>query len=155
LQPIVSYHGLGGSFSHACRSDRRTVDEQRDARRCRLERFSARWTISSASVVRGPSNASHGIGAFLGTINFITKHPSQQRGAFANVNAGNDRILDAVARYASGANALDFRLTAQHQSDDRFANFADRRVLDAHGRGAAANQSHRQPDAAGGCDKPG
>jgi outer membrane cobalamin receptor len=31
--------------------------------------------IERIEVVRGPSTASHGIGAFLGTINFITKHP--------------------------------------------------------------------------------
>jgi iron complex outermembrane receptor protein len=132
LQPIVSYHGLGGEFF----SRLQVLIDGRSMNNATLGGVD--WNdfplalddIERVEVVRGPSNASHGIGAFLGTINFITKHPSQQRGAFASVNAGNDRILDAVARYAGGANALDFRLTAQHLSDNGFANIADRRVLD-------------------------
>ena len=80
--------------------------------------------------MRGPSTASHGIGAFLGTINFITKHPALQRGTFATVNAGTNNILDGVARYAGGADGFDFRITAEHQSDNGFANIADDSALD-------------------------
>ncbi len=86
--------------------------------------------IERIEVVRGPSTASHGIGAFLGTINFITKHPLQQRGTFATVNVGTDNILDGVARYAGGTEGFDFRITAEHQSDNGFMNVSDNRALD-------------------------
>src|SRR5262249_54203354 len=132
LQPIVSYHGLGGEFF----SRLQVLIDGRSMNNATLGGVD--WNdfplalddIERIEVVRGPSNASHGIGAFLGTINFITKHPSQQRGVFAQINGGSDRILDGVARYAGAVGPLDFRLTAQHQSDDGFANIADRRVLD-------------------------
>ncbi len=105
LQPIVSYHGFGREFF----SRLQVLIDGRSMNNATLGGVD--WNdfplalddIERIEVVRGPSTASHGIGAFLGTINFVSKHPSLQRGAFASVNAGNDAILDGVARYAGSA----------------------------------------------------
>lgn len=80
--------------------------------------------------MRGPSNATHGIGAFLATINFITKHAAQDRGASVSVAAGNDGIRDAAARYGASVGAVDYRISAGHRGDDGFANVADSRRRD-------------------------
>ena len=131
-QSIVTYHGLGREFF----SRLQVLIDGRSMNNATLGGVD--WNdfplalddIERIEVVRGPSTASHGIGAFLGTINFITKHPSLQRGAFATVNAGTDGILDAVARYAGGTEGFDFRITAEHQSDNGFMNISDNRALD-------------------------
>jgi iron complex outermembrane recepter protein len=131
-QPIVTYHGLGRELF----SRLQVLIDGRSMNNATLGGVD--WNdfplalddIERIEVVRGPSTASHGIGAFLGTINFITKHPSLQRGTFATVNAGNNSILDGVARYATGSDGVDFRITAAHQSDNGFANINDRSVLD-------------------------
>jgi iron complex outermembrane recepter protein len=132
LQPIVSYHGMGGEFF----SRLQVLIDGRSMNNATLGGVD--WNdfplalddIERIEVVRGPSTASHGIGAFLGTINFVTRHPSQQRGGYASVNAGSDGILDLVARYAGATNGLDYRVTAGRQSDNGFMNVADRHVLD-------------------------
>ena len=105
LQPIVSYHGLGREFF----SRLQVLIDGRSMNNATLGGVD--WNdfplalddIERVEVIRGPSTPTYGVGAFLGTINFITKHPSQQRGAYASVNAGNDSILDGVARYAASA----------------------------------------------------
>jgi len=132
LQPIVTYHGLGREFF----SRLQVLIDGRSMNNATLGGVD--WNdfplalddIERIEVVRGPSTASHGIGAFLGTINFITKHPLQQRGTFATVNVGTDNILDGVARYAAGTEGFDFRITAEHQSDNGFMNVSDNRALD-------------------------
>ena len=132
LQPIVTYHGMASEFF----SRLQVLVDGRSMNNATLGGVD--WNdfplalddIERVEVVRGPSTASHGIGAFLGTINFITRHPSQQRGWYVSANAGNDEILDVVARYAAGFDGWDVRFTAERQSDNGFAMIADRRALD-------------------------
>jgi iron complex outermembrane receptor protein len=132
VQPVVTYHGLGREFF----SRLQVLIDGRSMNNATLGGVD--WSdfplalddIERIEVIRGPSTAVHGIGAFLATINFVSKHPLQQRGAFAAVNAGSDRILDGVARYAGSVQDSSFRLTGQHQSDDGFPGARDRRVLD-------------------------
>jgi len=132
LQPIVSYHGLGREFF----SRLQVLIDGRSMNNATLGGVD--WNdfplalddIERVEVIRGPSTPTYGVGAFLGTINFITKHPSQQRGGYASVNAGNDSILDGVARYAASVGNADFRITAEHQSDNGFKGIRDGRGLD-------------------------
>jgi len=132
VQPIVTYHGLGREFF----SRLQVLIDGRSMNNATLGGID--WSdfplalddIERIEVIRGPSTATHGIGAFLATINFVSKHPLQQRGTFVAMNAGGDRILDGVARYAGAVEGSGFRLTAQHQSDDGFPDARDRRSLD-------------------------
>lgn len=132
LQPIVTYHGLGREFF----SRLQVLVDGRSMNNATLGGID--WSdfplviddIERVEVVRGPSTATHGVGAFLGTINFVTKHPAQQHGLYGSFSAGSDAIVDGVARYAAGADGADFRLTAGRRSDDGFSDVHDRRRLD-------------------------
>jgi len=86
--------------------------------------------IDRIEVIRGPSNAAHGIGAFLATINFVTKHASQVRGVDVSGNAGTNGILDGTVRAGGGAGGFEYRMTAGHRADNGFPNLADSRTLD-------------------------
>jgi iron complex outermembrane receptor protein len=132
VQPIVTYHGLGREYF----SRLQVLIDGRSVNNATLGGVD--WSdfplalddIERVEVVRGPSAATHGIGAFLGTINFVSKHPLQQRGLFASVNAGTDAIFDAVARYGGVVSGTDFRFTTQHQSDDGFPDAHYHKALD-------------------------
>ena len=129
LQPIINYHGLGREFF----SRLQVLIDGRSMNNATLggvdwnEFPLAMDDIDRIEVIRGPSSSTYGIGAFSATINFITKHASQERGAGVSVSAGNDGIRDGVARVGSSIGGLDYRLTAGHRSDDGFANISDRR----------------------------
>ena len=129
LQPIVSYHGLGREFFSRLQVliDGRSINNGTLGGVDWSDFPFALEDIDHIEVIRGPSNATHGIGAFLATINFITKHSLQERGAEASVSAGNDAIRDGSARFGDGFGQFDYRLVAGHRADDGFANVADRR----------------------------
>jgi iron complex outermembrane receptor protein len=127
LQPIVSYHGLGREFFSRLQVliDGRSIN---NATLGGVDWSEIPFTpddIDRIEVVRGPSNATQGIGAFLATINFITKHSLQERGAEGVVAAGNDGIRDATARFGGGFGQFDFRLVAGHRGDNGFPGVAD------------------------------
>ena len=129
LQPIVTYHGLGREFF----SRLQVLIDGRSINNATLGGVD--WSefpftpddIDHIEVVRGPSNATHGIGAFLATINFVTKHALLERGAALQANAGSAGIRDASARLGSGGGNFDYRLVAGHRADDGFADIADHR----------------------------
>jgi len=129
LQPIVNYHGLGREFFSRLQVliDGRSINNATLGGVDWSEFPFAPDDIDRIEVIRCPSNATHGIGAFLATINFVTKHALQERGAEANVGAGNDGIRDAAARFGGNFGDFDYRLVAGHRADDGFANIADSR----------------------------
>ena len=132
LQPVVNYHGLGREFF----SRLQVLIDGRSMNNATLGGVD--WSdfplalveIDRIEVIRGPSNATHGIGAFMATINVITKHASQERGGVASVSAGNDGIRDGVARFGDSFGGIDYRLTVGHRADDGFADIHDRRGRD-------------------------
>jgi len=130
LQPIVSYHGLGREFFSRLQVliDGRSINNGTLGGVDWSDFPFALEDIDHIEVIRGPSNATHGIGAFLATINFITKHALQERGAEASVNVGNDAIRDGSARFGDGFGQFDYRLVAGHRADDGFENVADSRT---------------------------
>jgi len=130
LQPIVSYHGLGREFFSRLQVliDGRSINNGTLGGVDWSEFPFALEDIDHIEVIRGPSNATHGIGAFLATINFITKHAVQERGAEATADAGNEGIRDGSARFGSGFGQFDYRLVAGHRADGGFANIADGRT---------------------------
>ncbi|MGH8121390.1 MAG: TonB-dependent receptor plug domain-containing protein [Rudaea sp.] len=129
LQPIVTYHGLGREFF----SRLQVLIDGRSINNATLGGVD--WSefpftsddIDRIEVIRGPSNATQGIGAFLATINFITKHALQERGFETSAGVGNDGIRDDTVRLGNGMGELDYRFVAGHRADDGFANVADSR----------------------------
>ncbi|MCC6192890.1 MAG: TonB-dependent receptor [Burkholderiales bacterium] len=132
LQPIVYYHGLGREFF----SRLQVLIDGRSMNNATLGGID--WSqfplaledIDRIEVIRGPSNAVHGIGAFTATINFITRHATQVRGVHLSGNAGNDGILDGTLRGGSGVDSFQYRLAAGHRADDGFPGLPDSRSLD-------------------------
>jgi len=129
LQPIVSYHGLGREFFSRLQVliDGRSINNATLGGVDWSEVPFAPEDIDRIEVIRGPSNATHGIGAFLATINFITRYALQQQGAEASVSAGGGGVRDGVMRFGSGAGGFDYRLVAGHRADDGFTGVDDSR----------------------------
>ena len=132
LQPIVNYHGLGREFFSRLQVliDGRSMNNATLGGVDWSEFPLALEDIDRIEIIRGPSNATHGIGAFMATINFITKHASQERGAGVHASAGNSGIRDGVAHFGDALGGLDYRVTVGHRADDGFANIHDRRSRD-------------------------
>ncbi len=83
--------------------------------------------IERIEVVRGPSSATHGIGAFLGTISIITRHASQDKGSHISAIVGEKDILDGFIRHGGSNGNLDYRLGLGHRSDGGFDKLNDPR----------------------------
>ena len=126
-QPVITYHGLGGeSFTRLqVLVDGRsiynpilgTIDfDEVPVSVDDLERI---------EVVRGPSTPTHGIGAFLGVVNLITRHSSQDRGLYLAVRRGNDGIQDQQLRFGGQSGDLDYRVSAGYRSDSGFERNPD------------------------------
>ncbi len=86
--------------------------------------------IERIEVTRGPNAASYGANSFLGVINIITRHPSQDAGAMVGGRLGGNATADGVARYAGSAQGWDFRLTFSHKQDHGFEARNDDQRLD-------------------------
>ena len=129
LQPIVSYHGLGREFFSRLQVmiDGRSINNSTLGGVDWSEFPFTPDDIDRIEVVRGPSNATHGIGAFLATINFITKHALQERGAQASISVGDSGIRDGAVRFGGGSEGFDYRLVAGHREDAGFADVTDSR----------------------------
>jgi iron complex outermembrane receptor protein len=129
MQPVVTYHGLGREFFSRLQVmiDGRSINNATLAGVDWSEIPFAPEDIDRIEVVRGPSNATQGIGAFLATINFITKHSLQERGAEAVAGAGNPSIIHPALRFGGGSGAFDYRIVAGHRADGGFDGVADDR----------------------------
>jgi iron complex outermembrane receptor protein len=132
VQPLVNYHGLGREFFSRLQVliDGRSINNATLGGVDWNDLPLALDDVDRIEVIRGPSNATHGIGAFMATINFITKHASQERGASGSLSAGSNGILDGDVRLGGVAGSVDYRFTAGHRADDGFPNLQDSRSRD-------------------------
>ncbi|MDA3869225.1 MAG: TonB-dependent receptor [Gammaproteobacteria bacterium] len=74
--------------------------------------------IERIEVLRGPNSSSYGSNSFLGVINIITRHASEDPGHYVQLRAGNHDIADLTYRYGGNSGKLDYRVTASTQNDD-------------------------------------
>lgn len=79
--------------------------------------------IERIEVSRGPNGVTYGSNAFLGVINIITRHPSEQQGTHASVTLDDDQYRKAVLRYAGASGDLSYRITGSHRQDDGFEDY--------------------------------
>jgi len=73
--------------------------------------------IERIEVHRGSNSAAYGARAFLGTINIITRDPTDTRGAQVQAATGENGIQDALVRLGWGGERSNFRLTADRRAD--------------------------------------
>lgn len=81
--------------------------------------------IERIEVIRGPSASTYGPNAFLGTINIITTHTSQDQGAEANFRAGGGDYYRGAARYGGQWKDLGYRFSYAHNQDDGLESILD------------------------------
>jgi iron complex outermembrane receptor protein len=132
VQPLVNYHGLGREFFSRLQVliDGRSINNATLGGVDWSDLPLALDDVDRIEVIRGPSNASHGIGAFMATINIITKHASQERGASGSVSAGTNGILDGNVRLGGAVSGVDYRFTMGHREDDGFPGLENSRTRD-------------------------
>ena len=81
--------------------------------------------IERIEVVRGPNAATYGANSFLGVINIITRHPSQDPGTFVKATGGVHHIRDGLIRQGWTTNTSDVRLSLGYRADNGFQNVVD------------------------------
>ncbi|HJV24301.1 MAG TPA: TonB-dependent receptor, partial [Aromatoleum sp.] len=81
--------------------------------------------IDRIEVVRGTNASGFGANAFLGVINIITRHSSEDQGTRVTVSAGDDRLADAEAHWSGGSGPLTVRVNAASQHDQGFRSLHD------------------------------
>jgi len=81
--------------------------------------------IERIEVVRGPNASTYGSNSFLGVINIITRHASQDDGHFIKANAGTNNYVDGVYRFGDNIGNLDYRVSVNYRQDDGFENRYD------------------------------
>lgn len=81
--------------------------------------------VERIEVTRGPNAASYGANSFMGVINIITRHPTQDPGWMTAVRYGDPNVKDVVARHAGEASGWDYRVTVGHKEDSGFESRND------------------------------
>lgn len=81
--------------------------------------------IERIEVIRGPNASTYGSNSFLGVINIITRHASQDRGDYVKLSSGSANYRNAVYRHGSNIGDLDYRVTVNYRQDDGFQNRYD------------------------------
>ena len=81
--------------------------------------------IERIEVVRGPNASTYGSNSFLGVINIITRHASQDDGHFIKANAGTNNYIDGVYRFGDNIGNLDYRVSVNYRQDDGFEDRYD------------------------------
>jgi len=74
--------------------------------------------IERIEVIRGPAAATYGPNAFLGVINIITTHTSQDQGTQANFRAGGGDAYRGAIRHGGQWNDLGYRISYAHNQND-------------------------------------
>jgi len=128
----VTYHGNSSTFS-------RRMQVQIDGRSVYSPLFSiVDWThlgiaiedIERIEVIRGSNTPIDGTNAFIGTINFITRQPFQDKGVYFSGTKGAQGYGREMLRIAGDTGPLEHRLTLEHREDNGFDEVYDSQSLD-------------------------
>lgn len=111
--PSVSYHGTNAPEHRRLQVliDGRSVFKPGLARVEWVDIPLAIEDIARIEVIRGPNSATYGANSYLGTINILTKHPSDGNGGIAKVTVGNRDVLNSYINLSDRAFNTDYRLT--------------------------------------------
>ncbi len=118
--PIVSYHGMSDIFS-------RRMQVLVDGSSVYLPSSGGiSWSdlpwqvedIERIEVTRGPAAATYGPNSFLGVINIITTHASQDQGTTLKATGGERGYRRTQLRNSSSNGKLDYRINLTYLEDD-------------------------------------
>jgi iron complex outermembrane receptor protein len=125
--PAVTYHGLSDEYS-------RRMQVLIDGSSMYIPTVGGvLWSdlplqmddIERIEVIRGPNAASFGPNSFLGVINIITTHASQDSGLMVKAIKGGRGYNKLLLRQAGSNGDLDYRLNGSYLEDDGFSTFHD------------------------------
>jgi len=118
--PIVSYHGMSDIFS-------RRMQVLVDGSSVYLPSSGGvTWSdlpwqiedIERIEVIRGPAGATYGPNSFLGVINIITTHASQDQGSTAKATIGDQGYRRLLLSNSGSNGNLDYRVNLAYLEDD-------------------------------------
>ena len=120
--PSVSYHGTQAAEHRRLQVliDGRSVYKPALAQVDWVNIPLAIEDIERIEVIRGPSSATYGANAYLGTINILTKHPNAKKGMTAKVRAGNRHVSDAYVNLSGQVGQTDIHLTLANKHKSGF-----------------------------------
>ncbi|QEW05415.1 TonB-dependent receptor plug domain-containing protein [Nitrincola iocasae] len=90
--------------------------------------------IERVEVVRGSNAATYGSNAFMGAVNFITRHPATEARFSASGTLGSKQTQNGHLRYSGESQGAFYRISASHESNagsTRFNDSAQRQFLSA------------------------
>jgi iron complex outermembrane receptor protein len=76
--------------------------------------------IARIEVIRGPNSASYGANSYLGIVNILTKHPSDESVTTVKIRKGNRGVDDAYVNTSSSFGSTDIRWTVGTKSKSGF-----------------------------------
>lgn len=126
---LASYHGLASEFPNR-------MQVLVDGRSVYTPHFvgGVDWAslpitideIERIEVLRGSNSATYGSNAFLGVVNIVTRHSTQDQGSELSAARGAAQIGDLGFRHGGQAGDLSYRVNAQYRYDQGFDNLNDR-----------------------------
>lgn len=121
-RPIVTYHGLSSAFARRMQVlvDGRSVYDVSIGTVSWNDLPLAIEDIERIEVIRGPNTAAFGSNSFLGVINIITLHASQDQGTELKLATGEHRVRDGLVRHGWQTTDGHARLTVGYRQDDGF-----------------------------------
>ncbi len=120
--PSVSYHGTQAAEHRRLQVliDGRSVYKPALAQVDWVNIPLAIEDIERIEVIRGPSSATYGANAYLGTINILTKHPNAKKGMTAKVRAGNRHVSDSYVNLSGHLGQTDIHITLANKHKSGF-----------------------------------
>ncbi|MGK0445872.1 MAG: iron complex outermembrane receptor protein [Bermanella sp.] len=120
--PSVSYHGTNAPEHRRLQVliDGRSVFKPGLARVEWVDIPIAIEDIARIEVIRGPNSATYGANSYLGTINILTKHPSDTQGKVVKVTSGNRDVSNSYVNISDRLLNTDFRLTLGSKNKSGF-----------------------------------
>ncbi|NVK38129.1 MAG: TonB-dependent receptor [Gammaproteobacteria bacterium] len=111
--PSVSYHGTNAPEHRRLQVliDGRSVFKPGLARVEWVDIPLAVEDIARIEVIRGPNSAAYGANSYLGTINILTKHPSDTQGKTVKYTSGNRDVENTYIKVSDRFLNSDYRLT--------------------------------------------
>lgn len=118
----VSYHGTNASEHRRLQVlvDGRSVFKPGLARVEWVDIPLAVEDIKRIEVIRGPNSAAYGANSYLGIINILTKHPSEEKGTTAKVTVGNRDVADTYFNVSNSFAGTEFRWTLGSKNKSGF-----------------------------------
>ena len=84
--------------------------------------------VERIEVLRGSNAAAYGSNAFMGVVNIVTRHASQDQGSNVTLLTGYNGTRMATYRFGDRIGNLNYRFSANQTETDGFPNYRWRHI---------------------------